>query len=89
MIGIVSFWMVIDLVFLIQQVNYNHSLLDQVLNLMPQYPAIFDFMPRYIHVIETMNMWIKPFWDACPWLGVNSSNEFVFYEPSIHGEKII
>lgn len=84
MIGMVSFWMVIDLVFLFQQVNHNHSLINQVLNLMSQCPAIFDFMPKYIHVIIAMNMWIKPYGDTCPSLGLN---EFVFYEPGTHGKR--
>lgn len=87
MIGVVSFWGVTDLIFFIEQVNYNHSLIYQVLNLVPQCPTIFDFLSRYIHVIETMNIWIKPFWDACPQVGLNSNNEFVFHEPCTHGRR--
>lgn len=88
MIGMISLWKVVDLDSLIQQVNYNHSLIYQVLNFVFQCPAIFDFMPEHVHMVIAMNVWIKPFWDACPRLGLDSSNEFIFYEPSTHGEKI-
>lgn len=87
MIVIVSFTMVIDITFLVHQVNCNHFLLSPGFHV-----STLGNLQFYVltYLCDSNNeTWIKSFWDESSWFRPGFSNNIVFYKPYKHERKII
>lgn len=87
MIVIVSFRMVIDITFLVHQVNCNHFLLSPGFHV-----STLGNLQFYVltYLCDSNNeTWIKSFWDESSWFRPGFSNNIVFYKPYKHERKII